>query len=234
MDVPWAIEQLRELAQLTTLVERGNGYLTYDAPRGTDEQILANAQITEKILDRVIPTWRDELSHGNADWRVHHAAAIRAIAELDRADEVAHKLGDFAPVLDATALHPWAWEGARSLWESGHYAEAVMAATVKLNAETQNKVARRDISEGALFQQLFSNDPPRPSNPRLRPRGDDGDRTSLSIRRGVVALADAVFGALRNPIAHGSRDFTETEALEALAVVSLLCRWVDEADVHLG
>ncbi|MEU5215103.1 TIGR02391 family protein [Streptomyces sp. NPDC020807] len=37
----------------------------------------------------------------------------------------------------------WVWQGARALWQSGHFREAVTAAARKVNAETQNNVGRR-------------------------------------------------------------------------------------------
>ncbi|MFJ3633826.1 TIGR02391 family protein [Streptomyces sp. NPDC090112] len=47
-------------------------------------------------------------------------------------------------------MHPWAWEGARPLWQSGHLREAVTAAARKVNAETQNKLGRKDVSATRL------------------------------------------------------------------------------------
>lgn len=45
-----------------------------------------------------------------------------------------------APNQDANELHQWALDGAQSLWQSGHYHEAVRAAAFKVNAKTQNKL----------------------------------------------------------------------------------------------
>ena len=77
---------------------------------------------------------------------------------LAREDEVRRNLGDDAPGMSASHLHPWVWDGARALWRSEHYREAVGAAARKINAETQNKVGRRDVSEIDLFKQAFSLD----------------------------------------------------------------------------
>jgi hypothetical protein len=89
--------------------------------------------------------------------------------------EIRENLGEDAPDLNASNTHRWVWDGARSLWQSGHFAEAVEAAARKLNAETQNKVGRRDISETNLFNQAFSDDPPLAGKSRLRlTSGDDG------------------------------------------------------------
>ncbi len=121
---------------------------------------------------------------------------------------------------------------ARSLWQSGHYREAVTAASVKVNAETQNKLGRRDLSETALFQSAYSKDDAQPGQPRLRPPGDDGQKTALSVRRGVMALAEGCYAALRNPASHDPQsDLPEEEALEQLAAFSLVARYVDNSQV---
>jgi uncharacterized protein (TIGR02391 family) len=122
-------------------------------------------------------------------------------------------------------MHHWVWEGARSLWQSGHFGEAVEAAAKMLNAETQNKVGRRDLSETTLFQQCFSDDDPQSGKPRLRLPDDDG-RTARSVRRGIRAFAEGCFSAIRNPAAHDGADLSETDALERLAALSMLARWV--------
>jgi len=166
------------------------------------------------------------------EWEQRRQAAQRAIVQLERQEELREKLGDNAPLLDAGRMHPWAWEGARSLWQSGHFREAVRAASIKINAEAQNKLGRRDVSETDLFKQAYSDDDPKPGRPRLRLPGDDGSRTALSERRGVMALAEGCYAALRNPASHVVLDeLSEVEALEQLAAFSLLARFVDRSEV---
>jgi len=139
-------------------------------------------------------------------------------------------LGDTSPTLSASGLHPWVWNGARSLWGSGHYAEAVGAAARQVNAETQTRVGRRDVSETTLFQQCFSDDAPATGKPRLRLPGDDGGKSASSLRRGVRSYAEGCYAALRNPAAHDvTIEISEHEALEQLAAFSVLARWVDAA-----
>ena len=197
------------------------------------EEIVQSAQIVEKILDRVTPTWRRDLADDPShEWQPTAVAAMRALSEIENSAEVAEKLGEDAPFMKADAMHPWAWDAARSLWQSRHFGEAVRAATVKINAELQNKLSRRDVSEIALFQQAFSSDQPTVGALRLRPVGDDDGKTALSVRRGIVALAEGCFAAIRNPASHDSVEgISEQLALEQLAVVSLLARWIDECVV---
>lgn len=142
-------------------------------------------------------------------------------------------LGENAPGFSAAELHPWIWEGAKSLWQSGHYRGAVGGAIRKLNAETQNKVDRRDLSETKLFQESFSDKAAEPGKKRLRRMQPDGRDTYKSLQRGVMALAEGVFAGIRNPLSHEvDQELSEQEALEYLAALSVLARWVDQSDVE--
>lgn len=237
IDVNWALNELRDFVALTTLVSPeptpGVAFLGDDRyPRGREE-IPAAAQVVEQILDRVLPRWRSDVGEDKKRrWQQHREAAKRAVAQLEREDEILERLGDNAPSLNAAQLHPWIWEGARSLWQSGHFRESVRAASVKLNAETQNKLGVRDVSETSLFQMAFSADAPSLSKPRLRLPEDDTGKTSLGVRRGVMAFAEGCFAAIRNPTSHDpQQELSEYEALEQLASFSVLARWVDRAAV---
>lgn len=205
----------------------------FATPIGSRADIVASAQIVEKILDRVLPRWRTDIKEDkNGRWQQHREAAQRAVVELEQRAEIEAKLGDNAPTLNAGALHPWVWEAARSLWQSGHYREAVRAASVKINAELQNKLGRRDISETALFQAALSSDAPSAATPRLRPEHDDGGKTALSIRRGVMSFAEGCYAGIRNPSSHDQQtELSEQIALEQLAAFSVLARWVDAGTV---
>ena len=133
----------------------------------------------------------------------------------------------------APKLHPWVWGGAASLWQSDHYRSAVEDAAKKVNAETQNKVGRRDLSETKLFQEVFSDKPAEPGKARLRRMANDGSDTYRSVQRGAMALAEGIYAGIRNPFNHEDpRDIDEQVALEYLAALSVLARWVDESTVE--
>lgn len=192
--------------------------------------------MVEQILDRVLPGWKTDVPDtDNARvnrWIQHREAVQRAQAVLARQAEVRASLGDDAPELSASNMHPWVWEGARSLWSAGHFYDAVGAAARRVNAEVQNKLGRRDISEAALFQNAFSMNPPQPREPRLRIVPDDGGRTYRNLHRGAIAMADGWYAAVRNLTAHEDADVSENEALEQLATLSLIARWADAATVE--
>ncbi|MCY9787923.1 TIGR02391 family protein [Nocardiopsis sp. EMB25] len=241
MDVEWAITKLDRFLNLARLSLPPAGSFEFSdrmVNTGRPEAIVHAAPVVEQIIDRVIPDWRITVSdYQNVNvnrWCQHIEAAQRARALLLDQEEIREKLGENAPDLNAATLHPWAWQGARSLWESGHYQEAVAAAARKINAETQNKVDRKDITETALFKECFSTDEPKPGKPRLRVMPDDGSSTYKSVQRGVMAFAEGCFAAIRNPAAHldGQDELTESEALEQLAAFSVLARWVDAASTE--
>ncbi|WP_433702991.1 TIGR02391 family protein [Prescottella equi] len=234
MNTEWAIAELDKFIYQTELVPHPSPNVIGSFERGSDEEIASQAQVVEKILARVLPKWRTEVVTSRyRDWDQHHEAAIRAKAELVRKQEIEENLGENAPELSAAELHPWIWEGAKSLWQSGHYREAVGGAIRKLNAETQNKVGRRDLSETKLFQESFSDKAAESGRKRLRRMQPDGSDTYRSVQRGAMALAEGVFAGIRNPLSHEvDQEFSEQEALEYLAALSVLARWVDQSDVE--
>ncbi|MFE1877544.1 TIGR02391 family protein [Streptomyces sp. NPDC059496] len=238
INVAWARTQLAEFLTLSeTYVppnEPGAIVASRLRNRGTQPEIVASAQIVEQILDRVLPGWRSSVPvHKSNRWLQYREAAQRADVVLVREAEVRENLGENAPQISAAAMHPWVWDGAKALWQSGHFREAVTAAARKVNAETQNRVGRRDVSETALFQSVFSKDDPKPGQPRLRLMADDGSDTFRSVHRGAMAFAEGCYAGIRNPNSHedGLPELPEHEALEQLAAFSVLARWVDGATV---
>ena len=200
----------------------------------SEEQIVAQVQVIEQIFARVVPDWRDRIKGYQQDfdhWDKYRMVAHRTLAQLERQQEIDENLGESAPNLNAAQMHRWVWDGARSLWESGHFREAVAAAAVKVNAETQNKVGRYDLSEAKLFQEIFSLKPPEAKKPRLRLMSDDGGDTYKSLQEGAIAFASGCYRAIRNPTAHVLGKLSEAEALEQLAAFSVLARWVAAAEL---
>lgn len=242
LNVKWALAELDKFI-LQTVMHNGSssgGGVTYitssDYTAAPDAEVTAQAPVVEKILDRVIPGWRVDVPDTSAHnrWARHRAAALRARQVLARQQEITENLGENAPQISAAGLHPWVWSGAASLWQSGHYHSAVEDAAKKVNAETQNKIGRRDVSETALFKQAFSLDAAAPGRARLRRVSPDGSDTYKSVQRGAMALAEGIYAGIRNPLNHELRDeeLDEQVALEYLAALSVLARWVDDSTVE--
>lgn len=233
MDRSWAIEQLSSFIHLTEYVASTSPNVIGSFIRGNQEEIAGQAQVVEQILDRTTPGWRAQLRDTKRRWDGLRELASRARTQLQREQELQEKLGDDAPRISAADLHPWVWEGAKSLWQSNHFVQAVRDAVTKLNAETQNKVGRRDVSETDLFKQSFSPDDPKPRKARLRRMPPEDSDTYRSVQRGAMSFAEGVFAGIRNPLSHeADQELSEQVALEYLAALSVLARWVDESTVE--
>ena len=227
MNTEWALNELKTFLSLLEYKERPGLYSA--SYMGSDDEINAQKVVVERVWAKVLGP-KPAVPVSGSDPRSHDREwTVRCIESINREAEIRLNLGEDAPELNASEMHPWVWEGARSLWQSGHFTEALGSAAKKLNAETQNKVGRRDVSESTLFQQAFSDDKPQAGKARLRLPDDDDGRTAQSVRRGVRAFAEGCFAAIRNPVAHDSDELSEAEALERLAAMSILARWVDQA-----
>jgi len=240
INTEWVIEQLEDFLKATTVTYMPSppssiGFHSYKTASPEDE-IVKKAQVVEQILDRIVPGWRTSIKKKDRQkWSIHYEASVRAKESLLRADEIRKNLGDDAPELSAAKFHPWIWSGAQSLWRSGHYRSAVEDAAKKLNAETQNKLGRRDLSETKLFQEAYSDKPAVPGKSRLRRAKNDGSDTFKSMQRGAMALAEGIYAGIRNPFNHEDpKDIDEQIALEYLAALSVLARWVDESEVEVA
>ncbi|WP_087013989.1 TIGR02391 family protein [Leucobacter sp. 7(1)] len=238
IDKDWAINQLTEFIRLSSTPNGElKGIWTSDKTR---DEVLECLPIVERILDKVISGWRADLERpGSAyeeAWTVHRKASLGARSLLLHQSEIDELLGEAAPDISAANLHPWIWIGAKSLWQSAHYREAVEGSIKKLNAEAQNKVGRRDLSETKLFQESFSPADAKTNKARLRRMRPEDSDTYRSVQRGAMAFAEGVFAGIRNPLSHeADQELSEQVALEYLAALSVLARWVDESTVeHSG
>jgi len=238
LDTPWAIAEIDQFLHVTAQVAPDNsGGVVFlgTVMRGPSTEASQRAHVVEQILDRVLSGWSRDRPSKDAKYSWLRDQASRAKAALEREAELAEKLGDNAPDMDAANLHPWAWENGRSYWNTGHYHQAVMQAAIRINAETQAKLGRMDVSETALFNEAFSLSAPKEDAPRLRLAEDDGGRTYENLHRGARAFAEGLYAAIRNPGMHTPRQDAGGEeqlALEQLAAFSLLARWIDQAAVE--
>jgi hypothetical protein len=240
VDKNWAIEEIDKFLHVTDEVvpdTSGSGIVYLGTvQRGSETDAASLAQVVEQIIDRVLPGWRGEprsTSRKDKGWTHLREWAARAKVTLQRETELRERLGDGAPEMDAGKLHPWVWESAAPLWRTKHFSQAVTQAAIRVSAETQSKVARRDTNETDLFNQVFSLDAPKAGAPRLRLMPDDGSKTYQSVHRGARSLAEGLYAGVRNPASHEVLgDIDEQHALEQLAAFSLLARWVDAATVE--
>jgi hypothetical protein len=134
--------------------------------------------------------------------------------------------------LVADRLHPWVWEAAGP-WTRKDRPEAVLAAAKSVSAQLQQKLGRYDLGEAKLCREAFSRKPPGPGQPRLRFPGNRNSSSWKSRQQGGIDFGAGCFEALRNPAAHEHElELDEQIALEQLAALSLLARWIDECRVE--
>jgi hypothetical protein len=236
-DMEWVVAQLESFIEITK-PHNLSGRNVITARMGAavpNAQIIDEQDAVEAILSRFYPRWReDNDTDPNYRWGQHRVAAQRCLAKIRRRQEVEEKLGFTGPRLSSSALHEWVWDAARPQWDSGHLAEAVVAAARNVNSRLQQKVGRRDLSEKALVEQSLSPRPAEASAPRLRVMQDDGSDTYRSLQSGVLSFGVGCFMAIRSPLAHlapAEIELDEQGALERLAAFSLLARWIDNGEV---
>jgi hypothetical protein len=135
------------------------------------------------------------------------------------------------PTVGAEAMHPSVWGAAARLWRDGHFREAVAGASESVVAMVKTRTKRNDVSATSLWRETFSDREPQPGKPRLRWPGDPNDQDVSTMNSGLLSFAPGVQMTIRNSAAHGLGELDEQAALERLAALSLLARWVDECDL---
>lgn len=242
MDEPWAIERLEwwvttaRGARATESSSRGRtvyGFI-WDTNASYDELRAASAQvhaIIVRVLGRKdVPSlmrrsdsayWVDE----GIEFAEHALALLRTRAET-RA-----KLGTTAPTMRADALHSLVWDAASKRWDSGHYSDAVQRAATALSGLVKDRTGRYELGDNDLMAQAFSLAAPQENKPRLRWPGNDDDLTVRAMRQGILNMAQGVFSAIRNPATHSTDELPRQEALEQLATLSVLARWVERCEL---
>jgi uncharacterized protein (TIGR02391 family) len=243
----WAMQKLSTFIEASekvyipppsTIVSSG----TYRT-KSQDDEVVRQWAVVERILIRYLPDWQarvqqsDGYAHRGYRWREQREAALICQSAIQAEAEIQQHLADTGPVLTAAGMHPWVWEAARPAWNAGNFDDAVDAAARNVNSRLRTKMGRRDIGEGDLIAQAFSDKPGDQQNPRLRLALPEhlGSKTVTSVYAGISAFGKGLFQAVRNPLAHeepGAMASSDREALESLAAFSLLARWIDRASVQ--
>lgn len=138
------------------------------------------------------------------------------------------------PVLPASQLHPDVWSAARKAWEAGLHRQAVGDAATAVESMAKIKVGGAVGSGAKLLGDLFTLDPPKPGEPRLRFPDVDPRQAQRwgSAHGGARDFGQGCMEAIRNWAAHTLDEADEQIALEYLAALSVLARWVEAAAVE--
>jgi hypothetical protein len=229
VDVEWCRDRLQQyLDALDTYLASG------DADTRAWREMQQRHPTAQAILQFLDPKKQLDID-GQTAYETRKRLVLRGLGILEDRAVLSSKLAPDTPLLAADRLHPWVWEAARPLWEIQQFRQALLAAVTAINAQLQAKAGRRDISDDRLIQECFSEKDPEPGKPRLRTPGDPDDQTVKSRQRGIWQLALGCVWAIRNPAAHlaahDAGELDEQEALEQLATLSTLARFLDDCEV---
>jgi hypothetical protein len=234
MDRVWMRKQLEDFIDLVARYERARRPGDYLGDQALYDQLHRAEPTVKRILHTLDPEIAAKVDIDQlAGPAMARNEVHRGLGVLDALDEWDRRLAPDAPVLPADQFHPWVWSAAETFWESQHFRAAVHAAASAINAHTQAKLRRRDVSDDKLMQEAFSDRPPEAGRPRLRVRGDPADPTVQSRQRGGLQLGLVCFFAIRNPAAHEVGEWPEQVALEYLATLSVLARLIDECTITI-
>lgn len=203
------------------------------------DEIRKLLPVIEAIAKQLEPGKVSELKSvplplGGVSWGPARVKALRLVGIVEHQADLQRISGTTGPTLAAGQLHPWVWDAAANLWDDGHYEPAVHEAAKAVELRTQLEIDRRDLDGKDLYSKAFSLDDPQPGAPRLRfPDIDRAEQPKrwTSAHEGAMFLGMGCAQGIRNPQAHPSPDITEQEALEQLAALSVLARWVDACEV---
>jgi hypothetical protein len=226
VDVPLMINRLDRFAALC------HQWWGTDGPDEEMEDVLdqlaMKAPLVEAILDRVgEPYQKVAARRGYVDYR---GACLRAMGRLEDL-AIIDSLKPQGPQLNATGLHPWVWDAAASLWNTGHHRQAVSAAAGALSAQTQALLNRTDVNDQELMKEAFSLNDAAPGVARLRVADDMTSKFDRALQQGALNFAQGSYGVIRNPATHETGEWPEQEALEKLTTLSVLARMIQSATV---
>lgn len=234
MNREWMRERLESFQALCEAYEKEYVRTTdnSDTLRSISDRMAFQMPTVREILKRLDPALAQQVKEPQAFGGA--LESLRAVQQglgiLHDRDEWVANLAPDAPSLIADQLHPHVWTAASALWDTGQYRVAVGQATVSLSAHIATK-ASSSLTERELVTQVFSPNQPGPNQVRLHLPGDKPSKTWKSRQEGLHLLAQGAFAGIRNVAAHVEDEWPEQVALEHLAVLSVVARWADEAEV---
>jgi len=124
---------------------------------------------------------------------------------------------------DGLDLHPRITSACADLYRGRHYRNAVLDASLALQDYVKERSRCRTRDGADLMRYVFS-----ANNPVVAFNGL-ADETDRSEQEGMMHLFEGVMLALRNPRAHTLSDDSPEQALEYIALLSLLAKRLDGA-----
>jgi uncharacterized protein (TIGR02391 family) len=109
------------------------------------------------------------------------------------------------------------------LYHDGHYTDAVFNASKALVNFVKERSRRDDLDGAHLMRTVFSKSTP------VLAFNDLKDQTNLDHQEGMMHLFEGAVLALRNPRAHALLDDSPEDALEYIALLSILAKHLERA-----
>lgn len=104
------------------------------------------------------------------------------------------------------------------------------------HAGSKDEITAQQVVVERIWTKVIGPRPAAPvsGNDSLRPYRDWAIRCVDTLKREAEIRENLGFAAIRNPAAHDGADIDETVALEQLASLSMMARWVDGAELTLA
>ncbi len=176
--------------------------------------------------------YREELADLASEEGIRRArdASERLIGRVRDGTLKETAIASAGPSLSRNVLHPVIREASRSLWGNGHYRQAVEEAWLALEDHVQQRIGRTDCSGTHLFQELFPTSLDEVARRPLELRPDErGHDNWVSANKGAHLYGMGCALAIRNIVTHNREPLERERALEYLAALSVLAKWIDEA-----
>lgn len=173
----------------------------------------------------------DQATGRNWDRAMEAARRLQGIIENRQTSE--QIFSPRGPVLDASRLHAWVWSAALNLWNDGHYKQAVSEAFEAVARHTRRKLEKDDLSGARLYGEAFRRKDSSDASRRLCfTQISETSETWNSAHDGAMHFGRGCALGIRNLAVHAEEGLEEQIALEYLAALSVLARWVDKAELR--
>lgn len=233
---------LAKVLEMLALVEESRRIVSTDSERYYSEEhrqlsgrIRELLPVVRRIAQAVEPSLSNEFVElpRRWEWTSVYNGLQRLKGLLEHEQELSEILGARGPQVPAERLHDWVWAPASSLWDDGHRREAIHAAATQIEVHAKAKLGRTDLSGSDLMLQAWALEPPRKSpTPRFRfPDAQPETDEYRSAHEGAKFLGAGCMLGIRNITTHSLEQPDEQIALEYLAALSVLARWIDAATV---
>lgn len=242
MDVQRALEFVQRLDEALSAnrayYDQQGDYWDRPEWKSTEEeirrQLFAVRAIAAEVHPDVLNRFLEKPSQYGWTWEEVKHGLDELSGALQSREQVEELLAPRGPQLKADALHPVVWQAAARLWDQGNRRLALQTAATMLDAHLQGKLGVVRPSGYDLVTLAF-NPNAKSSSKVLRFRQyPEGSEDWTSAHQGAMAFGQGCMLAIRNLATHRVDEPDPQLALEQLAALSVLARWIDDAEVVIA